>query len=150
MVIILTSNYSWKCFTWVFWLVELRGKMECIRTLSKRKRIQVILSGNWVILQLCRSLDTEVLCCPHPCSLSQGRIWCSSGGEGIWNALNKRSFLAQSSHNACNLLVGLFLLTELWHVRVMESIYLLWQDVEIISILGLNLISKTIIWIQSK
>lgn len=89
-------------------------KKRLFQTLSRRNRSLVILSGNGVVLQSFRPLDTEVPYGPHLCSLLQGRTLCSTRGGGVWIPLNKKkSFMAQSLHNSCNLPVGLFALTEL-------------------------------------
>lgn len=120
------------------------GGKECFKTLTKRNRSLVISSGNGIILQPFRPLDTEVLCSPHLCSLPQGRTLCSMGGGGVWISVNKKKpFMAQSLHNACNLPVGLFALTEPWHVlKLHEVYYLVRQDVYIISNLRLKVPSQ--------
>lgn len=108
-----------KLFLEMFFLSTLvRGikgvKKECFKTLSKGNRSLVISFGNGVILQSFRPLDTEVSCSPYLCSLSQGKALYSMGGGGVWISVNKKkSFIAESLHNACNLPVGLFALTEL-------------------------------------
>lgn len=122
----------------------LRGKKGLFQTSSKRNRSLVISSGNGIILQPFWPLDTEVFCGPYLCSLPQGRTLCSTGGGGVWIPVNKKkSFMAQSLHNACNPLVGLFALTELWHVLKLHEVYsLVWQDVYSISNLRLKVPSR--------
>lgn len=130
-------------FTWVFWSVGLRGRKECIKTLSKRNRIRVILSLKWSPVYSQVSLQTDVLCHPHLCSLTrQNLVFNRRRCPGdTWT--KEKSFTAQRLHKACNFSVSLFALTELWHIlKLHESYYFLWQDIYIVMTLRLKLPSQ--------
>lgn len=82
-------------FTWVFWSVGLRGRKECIKTLSKRNRIRVISSANGVSLQPGQPPDRSAL--PSAPLFSYKAETCVQQEEGVsGDTLTKRSHLLLS------------------------------------------------------